>query len=428
MATLSFQTLSFEQEEGKSEVKVSFMKIFYFFIDDSELKSIGKYSIGGAGGNSITFDANEDYAQKKFNLLLEKGFRNLASKVTGKPAVYVHRNSGIPLIGNVSFGIVDRDVSVIEVKPLTGCNLKCIFCSVDQEKRQTDFIVEREYLVEEFKKLVAHKGIEGIEAHIASQGEPLLYSEIVELVRDLRSIRNVKVISIDTNGTLLTKKLVDSLVDAGLTRFNFSINALNKELACKLAGTAYDLKHILEMIDYISKKANIIITPVWVPGFNDSDIEKLVELAGKRGLEIGIQNFLNYRFGKNPSKQKQWKDFYEDLARLEKKYKIKLVLDLQKEFSIRKTKPLEKPFRKGDRVIARIVCPGRLSGECIAAAQGRSISVPDCKQGLASSGKAKDITLKITRSKHNVYYGLLSSAMRSGRQAVMRSSRQPNRQ
>jgi uncharacterized Fe-S cluster-containing radical SAM superfamily enzyme len=397
-STLSFETLAFEQQEGK--VNVSFMKLFYFLVDDSELEAIGKFEVKG---NTITFDVPEAKASKKFNFLLEKGFKKLVNKISRKPAVYVHKNSGIPLIGNISFGLVDRDCSIIEVKPITSCNLKCIFCSVDESKRQTDYIVDREYLVEEFKKLVEHKGIEGIEAHIAAQGEPLLYSEIVELVQDLRKIKQVGTISIDTNGTLLDKKKVDDLVEAGLSRFNFSINAFTEEKACEMAGAPYNLKHILEMADYISKskKVNMIITPIWVPGFNDEDIEKLVGFVKEKGLEIGIQNFLNYRFGKNPVKQRSWEEFYEKLKGLEKKYGVKLILNMKEEFKIRETEPLPKPFRKGEKVKAAIICSGRLEGECIAVAEGRTISVPNC----SASGK---VMLKITRSKHNIYYGVIA--------------------
>ena len=131
---------------------------------------------------------------------------DLKNKITNKKTIYIHQNSGIPLIGNNAFGLIDRNTSIIEVRCITGCNLDCIHCSVDQDKRPVDFVVEKDYLVQEFKELVKHKGINEIEAHIGTQGEPLLYSPLADLITDLSVIPEVSVIALDTNGTLLTKK------------------------------------------------------------------------------------------------------------------------------------------------------------------------------------------------------------------------------
>jgi uncharacterized Fe-S cluster-containing radical SAM superfamily enzyme len=94
-----------------------------------------------------------------------------------------------------------------------------------------------------------------------------------------------------------------------------------------------------------------------------------------------------------------WEKFRKKLRELEKKHKIKLLLDFKKDFSIKPTKPLPKPFRKGNVVDAVIVCPGRLAGEKIAAAENRSITLPNCT-------KTGSVKVKITGAKHNIYYGV----------------------
>ena len=129
MAELKFKDLSFEKKGEK--VRVNFLKIFYFDIDKSELKNIGNFKISS---NKIEFfNINEKRAQRRFNTLLSKGFAQLKNKLGNKPAVYVHKNSGIPLIGTAYFGLIDRGTNLIEIRPLTGCNLSCIFCSVDAD-------------------------------------------------------------------------------------------------------------------------------------------------------------------------------------------------------------------------------------------------------------------------------------------------------
>jgi len=394
MAKLSFEDLSFEGKKDK--IKVNFLRIFYFFISKKDLDGIGDFVVDK---NSIEFkDVNQKKAERRFYILLEKGFKELKSSLNDKPAVYVHKNFGIPLIGNVAFGLVDRDTNVIEVKPITGCNLKCIYCSVDEDKRVKDFVVEEEYLVEEFKRLVEFKEVDNIEAHIASQGEPLLYTALIDLVKDLSRVKGVKIVSVDTNGILLTKSKVDELVSAGLTRFNFSINALDKDIARKIAGIGYNVDKIKEICKYIAKKVDLIITPVLVQGVNEDEMPKIIKFAKELGADIGIQNFLPYKLGRNPVKPMGFDKFYSCLKRWEKEFDVELIKSVE-DFGIVKTKPLPRPFKKGEIVDAEIVCNGRLPEEKIAVAKERSISVPNC---LKEKG---NVRLKITRTKHNIFIG-----------------------
>ena len=221
---------------------------------------------------------------------------------------------------------------MIEVKPMSSCNLGCIYCSVDEgpkSKRAVDFVVEKDYLVEEFKKVVESKEIDDVDAHINAQGEPLLYSEMVKLVKDIMSVKDVKTSSIDTNGTLLTKPLVDELAEAGLTRINLSLNAMDQKIAQEMAGWPYNLNKVLEIAKYIPTKMDLIIVPVWLPGYNDNELPKLAKFAkeigaGKHCPPIGIQNFLNYRFGRNPVNEQSMDSFYKRLIELEKEHGIKL--------------------------------------------------------------------------------------------------------
>jgi uncharacterized Fe-S cluster-containing radical SAM superfamily enzyme len=399
MPIFEFKDIAFEEEKDK--VRLIFLRIFYTYIGKDELREIGNFRISE---HSVEFpDTKENYAAKKFNALLLKSFSNLTNSITKKKTVYIHQNSGIPLIGNSYIGLIDRNTSIIELRIITGCNLDCIYCSVDQNVRPVDFVVEKDYLVSEFKKLVKHKGINDIEAHIGTQGEPLFYEPLAELIHDLSQIEEVGMISVDTNGTILTKTKVDELVNSGLKRFNFSINAVDAKLAEEIAGCRYNIQHILDILHYIaSKKVKLIITPVWIPGINDKEIPKLIELSKELKCDIGIQNFLEYEFGKNPAKEMQWEEFIEKMKKLEKDHNLKLLFDFKKDFNIRATKPLPKPFQKGDIIKARIVCPGRLKAETLAVADDRNISV----HGYGGEF-GKTVKLKITREKHNIFYGIL---------------------
>ena len=404
MAELIFKDLSFEDKGQK--VRVNFLKLFYFEVDRSILENIGNFKINN---NKIEFfDINDKRAQKKFNMLLSQGFIKLKNRLNNKDTIYIHKNSGIPLMGTNYFGLIDRGSNVIEIKPITSCNLGCIFCSVDEgplSRRKVDFIIEKDYLIEELKKLVEYKQDDDIDAHINSQGEPLLYADMVDLVADIAKIPQIKSISIDTNGTLLSKQLIDDLAAAGLTRINLSLNALDQKIADKLAGYPYNLKKVMSLAEYIPKKMDLIIAPVWLPGYNDEEIVKLAKFAekigaGKKCPPIGIQNFLPYRFGRNPVKPVEMEVFYKKMGDLERENNIKLIYD-KHDFNVKACREYPKPFKKNDIVKANLLFQGRLHGEMLAVASNRLISVPNCHK------KEGTIKLRIKRTKHNIFLGEL---------------------
>ena len=154
MAELTFRDLSFVV--FPDFVRVFFLKIFYFDVFNVELEKIGRFVVKKS---SISFSCSDHKANRKFNMILLKGFDDLTNRITGKKTFYVHQFSDIPLIGSNVFGLIDRNTSIIEVRVLTGCNLNCVYCSVNQDARIVDFVVEKDYLVSEFKKLVKKKRV-----------------------------------------------------------------------------------------------------------------------------------------------------------------------------------------------------------------------------------------------------------------------------
>ena len=402
MATLSFETISFSETE--EELHVTLLRLFKTAIPKEEVEHIAPFTLPDS--HTIQFDLNQEKAEIKFSYLLEKYFSSLSNKLTGNKVTYIHRNSGIPLLGNVAFGIVYRNSSIIEIKPVTSCNLDCVYCSISEGLSSTknDFVVEKEYLVEELQKLIDFAA-EPVEIHVGVQGEPFLYADMESLLADLQAMENVHTISIDTNGTLLNKEMIDRLATITKLQLNLSLDALDEETAKKIAGTkTYNLKHVLEVIAYATEKINkVIVAPVLTEGWNNEEMEKIIvwiKSLPKQPI-LGIQNFLRYKTGRNAAKEIAWDQFYEQLEELEKKHTIKLRLQ-KEDFNIRKTKELSKPFQEGDVITATIKCRDRFPNSVIAAAKERNISVPGCE-----FVKEKKIKVKIVRDKHNIFVGKL---------------------
>src|SRR3989344_1954655 len=103
MPTLTFETLTFRLTGNV--LNVDLLKGFTTSIPTEEVEEITPFKI--IDSHTIEFiGIPQEKAERKFSYLLNKHFDTLKTKLTGNKATYIHRNSGIPLIGNVAFGIV----------------------------------------------------------------------------------------------------------------------------------------------------------------------------------------------------------------------------------------------------------------------------------------------------------------------------------
>jgi uncharacterized protein len=394
---MHFETLTFRIKEN--DLVVTLLKLFVAKIPIDEVEKIGKFELV----DEHTIEFGYQKAGFKFAGLLDKYFKGLTNKLTGNKVTYVHRNSGIPLIGNVAFGIVHRGSSIIEIKPVTSCNLDCVYCSISEglSSKKNDFVVEEEYMVEELDKVI-NEVDEQVEIHIGVQGEPFLYEDMELLISDIQKMSQVHTISIDTNGTLLSVDRIDRLAINDKLQLNMSLDAIDPIVAKKIAGVEnYNVEHVKKMIEYASAKMKVIVAPVLTSGYNEKEVEEIVKWVKSLSVKpiLGIQNFLKYKTGRSVAKEMPWDDFYLLLEKLEKKYDTKLKL-AKEDFNIRKVAQLEKPFKVGDIVNAEIMCIDRFPNSVIAVADERCISVPGVK-----FVEGKRIKVEIVRDKHNVFTG-----------------------
>jgi uncharacterized Fe-S cluster-containing radical SAM superfamily enzyme len=268
--------------------------------------------------------------------------------------------------------------------------------------------VELEYLVEMVGSIAKFKGM-GVEAHIDSPGEPMLYPDIVALVKNLRTIPEISVISMQSNGTLLGDMEIADLAGAGLDRINLSMHALDPGLARDLAGVPwYDIEKVAQAARAIAGSSiDLLISPVFLPGINDAEIPRLVRFAceigaGKRWPPLGIQKYEEYRWGRTLRgvHAQSWERFFrQSLGRWEEETGMRLRL-APADFAIEKRPMLPQMFRKGERAEIEIVGPGWIQGEVLGAGRNRVVSV------MGSRRKSGAIRVRIVSTKHNIYVGV----------------------
>lgn len=283
----------------------------------------------------------------------------------------------LPLVGHIAFGVIDRCTNVLQIRPITICPYNCLYCSVDagpfSKHRLSEFIVDGKHLVKWVKHVFDAKGGEVLEGLIDGVGEPVVHPQIVEIVRELKKF--LPRVAIESRGQTLTIEIVDRLAEAGLDRLNISIDTLSIEKGKHLQGVEwYDVEYVMRLVEYIVKETTIDVhlTPVWIPGVNDEDIEKIIEWGLKIGVgkefpPFGIQKYEIHKYGRKMLRIKNisWKKFREFLEKLEDKYGIPLYYK-NMDFGIRKAKCYPMMYKKGDYIDVIMASPGWLRNEVLA--------------------------------------------------------------
>ncbi len=335
-------------------------------------------------------------------------------KIQGRALVKIGDDIEIPILGSIAFGLIDRGTNVIQVRPVSFCNLNCIMCSTDagpcSKWRQAEYWVPPEIILEGVKEIVKYKGVNNVEAHIDTVGEPTLYSRLVELIQGLKEIKEVKIVSMQTHGQNLSEHKVEELSEAGLDRINLSVDAIDENLAKYIQGAEwYNVKKILEVAEYVlnNTKIDVHVAPVYLPGINDNEIPKIIRWAlrigaGRKWPPLGIQKYILHKYGRKAPVRKvmSWYEFWNYLKLLEEKFKVKLIPKLE-DFGMFRAKPLPKPFRVGEKVRVKIVAPGWLKGEKLAVdLRGlRTITVVNAEKLY----EGMRISVRIVRNKDNIY-------------------------
>lgn len=137
----------------------------------------------------------------------------------------------------------------------------------------------------------------GITKYKITGGEPLIRDGIVDFIKKLQTLDNIKDITMTTNGFYL-EKFAKDLKKAGLSSVNISLDTLKKEKFKKITGVdALNdvMAGIKEAINAgISTKINTVIQK----GVNDDELFDIIELAKNDKLNIRFIEMMPIGHGK----------------------------------------------------------------------------------------------------------------------------------
>jgi GTP 3',8-cyclase len=181
----------------------------------------------------------------------------------------------------------NRPVSNLRISLTPKCNLSCIYCHREGEKKPEEPLTASE--IAEVLRVAAHFGIRSVKF---TGGEPMLRPDLLEIIRSVPAGMES---SITTNGTLLAE-LASDLKHAGLRRVNVSIDSLNHETYKKITGTD-TLDAVLEGITaaldtgLTPVKLNVVV----LAGINDHEIDDfLAFVRGNRNLVLQLIELMHF--------------------------------------------------------------------------------------------------------------------------------------
>jgi cyclic pyranopterin phosphate synthase len=166
------------------------------------------------------------------------------------------------------------------------CDLNCSYCHGEGDLR-SDEISEGEMTCKEIVRIAKVAVSLGVHKFKLTGGEPLMRTDITEIVGGIASLPGVMDLSMTTNGTLLASS-AQELCESGLNRVNVSLPTLNVEVYHKLTGGRVQdaLRGIEAAVGagLCPVKLNMIV----LKGINDSDVPNMIEFAAKTGTILQL--------------------------------------------------------------------------------------------------------------------------------------------
>jgi cyclic pyranopterin phosphate synthase len=177
-----------------------------------------------------------------------------------------------------------RIINYLRVSVTDKCNLRCVYCMPPEgvERTPHDQILSFE---ETLRICAAAAGL-GINKIKITGGEPLVRRGLASFIHSLKHQRNIKTVTLTTNGLTLSDFLKE-LLDAGLDAVNISLDTLNNTCFRRITRSN-DLQKVIHSIEDACKtQLTIKINCVPMRGVNENDIVPLAELA--RQTEIIVR-------------------------------------------------------------------------------------------------------------------------------------------
>lgn len=215
-----------------------------------------------------------------------------------------------------------RQHDYLRISLTEKCNLRCLYCMPEEGVPQSpppDLLTTSEIFM--LSSLFVSQGVTKIRL---TGGEPTVRKDILLLMHQIGSLRSqgLKELCLTTNGISLHRKL-DSMVEAGLTGVNLSLDTLDPwqfQIMTRRKGFEAVMKSIERVLEMNKLGAGIKlkINCVVMRGMNEKEIIPFVELGREQDIEI---RFIEYMpFDGNKWSEGKMLSYQEMLEMIKTKY------------------------------------------------------------------------------------------------------------
>ena len=178
----------------------------------------------------------------------------------------------------------NREIEYARISVTDRCNLRCRYCMPANgvSKLPHGEILSFEEIIR-VAEILARLGIRKIRL---TGGEPLLRKNLPILVRELKSLRGIEIVTLTTNGVLL-EKFASDLITFGIDGINVSLDTLDAFEFGKITrrGTFAEVHRGIQFLFDVGF-GNIKLNCVPLRGVNEDNIVALAALAKDHNLKV----------------------------------------------------------------------------------------------------------------------------------------------
>lgn len=182
-----------------------------------------------------------------------------------------------------------RQVTYLRVSITDRCNLRCFYClprscGVPARSARLD--------LDEIAAIVRVGVGLGISKIRITGGEPLVHPGVIDFVRELNRLDDIRDLALSTNGTLLAEHAV-ALREAGLARVNVSLDSLKPAVFRAVSGRS-DLARVIAGIDAAAAAglAPIKLNVVVMRGVNDEELPAMLDFAAEHRAQARLIEYM----------------------------------------------------------------------------------------------------------------------------------------
>lgn len=174
-------------------------------------------------------------------------------------------------------------VALIQLQYKYTCNFKCKHCAIERFKQQDG----KSLTVADVKQIADQADAMGLASICISGGEPLMFPDLKDVIDAIGPDRFV--VSMDTNGWLLTEEKIKWLVNVGVDRIHLSIDGLEANHNM-FRGAKGSWKRCIDALGHCKKYGlGVIINVVVTKGLiNSGELIKQLDFISQFGQHASM--------------------------------------------------------------------------------------------------------------------------------------------